>query len=708
MTGSMSATRLGGFAAALALSGAALSSFAQGQQSPAQHIAATIDVHKPSAPVSKYQYGMFIEHIGELIYRGLWAEMLDDRKFYYPVRAEGKDPKTKPSLHLFPGMTPRKWRPIGDDEAVAMDTHDAFVGEQSPKVALSGASARGLQQAGLALLQGKDYVGHLVVSGTPTARVKVALVWGEGAAGRQVIAIPVLGHAWRSVPLKFSAGADATDGRLEITGTGVGTFRVGAASLMPADNVQGWRADTTALLRSLHSGMWRLPGGNFLSDHDWHDAIGPRDTRQPTYDYAWDAMQTNDVGMDEFMTLCRLLNVEPYVTVNAGFGDAHSAAELVEYANAPVTSMWGAVRERNGHPAPYEIKYWNIGNEPYGSWQLGHTTLKYFVLKHNEFARAMRKVDPSIILLGSGAMPDQMKPEGVKENPTLDGIQPKFGTDQDWTGGLLANSWGYFDGLTEHWYDKAEQRPDAPSNDELLEFARQPSNQVRMKATEWEEYENRFPAMKAKGMSLWIDEYAYTGAPANLKSALAYSMVLQEMLRHTDFLRMSAFTMGTSTLDITPTASVLNSTGEVFKLYADHFGADAIPIEVSGSSPQPAARYPVGFDHPEVNAGSPTYPLDVVAALSPDRSKLLIAVVNATQTAQPLDILVSGAPVHGQGKLWQLMGANLDASNKVNAPAGVTIQQSQVAALGDGLTVPPISANVYEFSVAGAASGTRN
>jgi len=690
--------------ASVAMYGIWFSESAVAQDAPAQRVAATIAVNSESTPISKYEYGMFIEHIGELIYRSLWAEMLDDRKFYYPVRPEGKDPEAKPSLHLFPAMTPRKWRPVGGDDAVAMDTHDAFVGEQSVMVATTGAGPRGLQQAGLALGKGRRYVGHVVLSGSPTAKVAVTLAWGAGVSGQQVIALPALGKAWRSVPILFTAGADATDGRLEITGTGAGAFRVGAVSLMPGNNVEGWRADTTAQLRSLRSGIWRLPGGNFLSDHDWHDAIGPRDRRQPTYDYAWDAMQTNDVGMDEFMTLCRLLDVEPYVTVNAGFGDAHSAAELVEYANGPAASMWGAVRAKNGHPAPYNIKYWNIGNEPYGAWQLGHTTAKYFVLKHNEFARAMRRVDPAIILLASGAMPDQMKPEGVKENASLDNIQAKFGTDLDWTGSLLSNSWGYFDGLTEHWYDKAEPRPDVPASDELLEFARQPSNQVRMKADEWAEYQDRFPAMKDKGTFLWIDEYAYTGAPANLKSALAYSMVLQEMLRHTDFLRMSAFTMGVSTLDITPTASVLNSTGEVFRLYGDHFGAGEIPVAVTGSTPQPAARYPVGSDHPRVSAGSPTYPLDVIAALSPDHKKLTIAVVNATQTVQPLDVTVTGATVEGPGKLWQLSGANPDAANKVDALPGVTINESDSPDLSGGLSVPPISANVYEYGIERAAA----
>ena len=158
--------------------------------------------------------------------------------------------------------------------------------------------------------------------------------------------------------------------------------------------------------------MWRLPGGNFISGWNWYDSVGDIDKRPPMFDYAWNAMQTNDVGMDELMTLCKLIGVEPYITVNAGFGDAHSAAEEVEYMNGSVNTHMGGLRAKNGHPEPYHVKFWNIGNEPYGSWQLGHTYLKYYVLKHNEFAKAMRKVDPSITLLASGAMPDEMTVEG--------------------------------------------------------------------------------------------------------------------------------------------------------------------------------------------------------------------------------------------------------------------------------------------------------
>ena len=175
---------------------------------------------------------------------------------------------------------------------------------------------------------------------------------------------------------------------------------------MPADNTQGFRAEVIAALKQLRSGVYRFPGGNFVSAHEWRDAIGDPDKRPPIMDPVWNAVQPNDVGTDEFMTLCRLLDVEPYITVNAGFGDAWSAAQYVEYANGAATTPMGRLRAANGHPQPYGVKFWGIGNEMWGDWQFGVMPLEQFEIKHNLFAKAMRRVDPSIKLLASGAMPD--------------------------------------------------------------------------------------------------------------------------------------------------------------------------------------------------------------------------------------------------------------------------------------------------------------
>ena len=160
-------------------------------------------------------------------------------------------------------------------------------------------------------------------------------------------------------------------------------------------------------------------------------------------DSVWHTVQPNDVGTDEFMTLCRLLDVEAYITVNGGFGDEWSAAQLVEYVNGAATTPMGKWRAANGHPEPYHVKFWGVGNEPWGEWQLGFMPVAQWVLKHNMFAKAMRKVDPTIKLIAAGAMPDAMT--GSKQAKRLNGqIVPDYLSAGDWSGNLLAHCLGQY------------------------------------------------------------------------------------------------------------------------------------------------------------------------------------------------------------------------------------------------------------------------
>jgi alpha-N-arabinofuranosidase len=428
-------------------------------------------------------------------------------------------------------------------------------------------------------------------------------------------------------------------------------------------------------------------------------------------------MQPNDVGMDELMTFCKLINVEPYITVNAGLGDDHSAADLLEYANGSVQTRMGALRAKNGHSEPYHIKFWNVGNEPYGIWQVGFTPLRYWVIKHNLFVKAMRKVDPSITILASGAMPDEMTINGIAR-VTTGKLVAEFGTEGDWTGTVIEKCWGNFDAVTEHWYQRNGLRFDLDlkndlyqggthlpprygyvprENESLGEWTRHPSNRVRIKAEEWEEYKKRFPAIVDKKIFMSMDEWAYTGTPTNLKLALSYSLVMQEIFRHTDFLKMSAFTMGVSTIDYNATDSVFNTTGLMFKLYRDHFGT--LPVEVTGNSPQPTPKWPVGGDQPKVNAGSPTYPLDMVAALTADKKFLTIAVVNPTESAQQLELNLQGVQVGGQPKMWQMTGPNADAANVVGQKPQVQTTEKQLSEIPKSVSVDPISVNIYSFPI---------
>ncbi|MGB8479315.1 MAG: hypothetical protein WCE63_10795 [Acidobacteriaceae bacterium] len=153
-------------------------------------LAVAIDARQTAMPTSQYEFGMFIEHLGPLVYRSLWSEMLDDRKFYFPITAA--EPEAQGQRHQGgrPGMELRKWRPVGPGDAVTMDKDPPFVGEQSPRIALDGSAPRGIRQSGLAVVSGKQYVGHIWLKGTPGSTVKVALICGEGGGDRSTSGRP--------------------------------------------------------------------------------------------------------------------------------------------------------------------------------------------------------------------------------------------------------------------------------------------------------------------------------------------------------------------------------------------------------------------------------------------------------------------------------------------------------------------------------------
>jgi alpha-N-arabinofuranosidase len=456
-------------------------------------------------------------------------------------------------------------------------------------------------------------------------------------------------------------------------------------------------------LKQLHSGIYRFPGGNFLSAHEWRDAIGDRDRRRPVMDPVWNAVQPNDVGTDEFLTLCRLLDVEPYISVNAGFGDAWSAAQLVEYTNGAVTTPMGKLRAANGHPKPYGVKYWNIGNEAWGDWQFGAMSLRQFEFKHNMFAEAMRGVDPSIKLVASGAMPDTMT--GSKQSLRFGTkLIPEPLSPADWTGGLLLHCLDNLDMVSEHFYNYAATRfdlakgaqvpvdPDEP----LVDWMRRPANHIRLKYEEYQDYVTRIPALRTKPVSIALDEWAYSGGrPNSYKVAPAYAWVFHEMFRHSDLYQMACFTFATSLISSNGNEATLNPAGLVFKLYREHFGE--IPVEVSGSSPQPTPKYPPGGEEPKVNAGSDTYPVDVAAAWSADRKSLTVAVINPTTTQQEIDLSIEGATLGAGAKVWRMSPSDINATIIAGQKPGVEVQEQTLPAIPSVLTLAPWSVSIYEF-----------
>ena len=664
-------------------------------------VIATIDAAKTGPPISPYLYGQFIEHAGELIYRSLWSEMIDDRKFYYAVTPKPAD-DTKTAARggggfagRRRGVGPGRWNPVGPSESVVMDTDKPFVGDHTPLIKLAGDEPRGIRQTGLSFIQGATYNGRIQLAGNPTAKVAVKVVWGTNAdAVRQVVPLGDLNSDYKRILFAIKAEKSGS-AQFEIIGTGTGSFHVGAVSLMPADNLEGFRPDAIAVLKSLRSGVYRFPGGNFVSAHEWRYAIGQPDRRPPVYDPVWRALQPNDIGTDEFMTLCKLLEVEPYITVNAGTGDAWSAAEYVEYANGAASTPMGQQRAANGHPEPYHVKFWGVGNEMWGiTYQYGAMKLNQFEYKNNQFAKAMKKSDPSIKLIACGAMPDTMT--GSKESLSLGtNLVPPYLSPSDWTGGLLKNCFDNMDLISEHYYNygnthfslaEGKQVPNDP-NEPVTDWMRRPANHIRIKYEEYKEYEKLIPELITHPKPLNIDEWAYMGGRYPVYPS--YAWAFHEMFRHSDLFQMAGYTFATSLLARTGTNVSLNANGLVFKIYRDHFGS--IPIEVSGNTPQPKPADPPGGEQPLDNAGSDTFPVDVAAAWTEDHHELTVAVLNPTDIDQPLKLNITGAALSGKGTLWRLASSQSNGQDP-------GISNSPVDSIPVSVTLPRFSVNIYEFS----------
>jgi alpha-L-arabinofuranosidase len=171
----------------------------------------------------------------------------------------------------------------------------------------------------------------------------------------------------------------------------------------PLSDADGYRKDVMEAVKQLGVSILRWPGGNFASGYNWKDGIGPKDQRPVRIDLAWNDLESNRFGTDEFLKYCERIGTEPYVCINAGLGTIDDARHWVEYCNEPRHTYWADQRRKNGREEPYKVKYWALGNEIDGPWQMGNKSPEEYAKWALEAAKAMRQVDRNIKLVASGS-----------------------------------------------------------------------------------------------------------------------------------------------------------------------------------------------------------------------------------------------------------------------------------------------------------------
>jgi len=168
-------------------------------------------------------------------------------------------------------------------------------------------------------------------------------------------------------------------------------------------DANGFRKDVAALITEMGVPLIRYPGGNFVSGYHWLDGVGPKDQRPTVLEKAWNELDNNQFGTNEFMEWCRMVGTKPLMGFNLGTATPEDAAALVEYCNIDKGTKWSDLRRQHGYEQPWNVKDWCLGNEMDGPWQMGHMTAEEYGQKARDAANQIRRVDPTTKLIACGS-----------------------------------------------------------------------------------------------------------------------------------------------------------------------------------------------------------------------------------------------------------------------------------------------------------------
>ena len=426
----------------------------------------------------------------------------------------------------------------------------------------------------------------------------------------------------------------------------------------------GFRKDVLNAVAGLGVTMLRWPGGNFASGYNWIDGIGPRDQRPARRDDAWGALESNRFGTDEFLKYCERVRAEPYLCINAGLGSVDDARHWVEYCNEPGNTYWSQQRRKNGRQQPWGVKYWGLGNEIDGPWQLGHKNAEDYAKFALEAAKAMRRADESIVLIASGSS--------------------NFGPGSDWVGWnrtVLDRLKTEIDYISLHTYIGNRD-----NNFEKFLGVSARDIEDRIGVVQGQIRAARVGNANARPIYIAFDEWnvwyrtlvsgefniGRTGLEEkyNFEDALAMGMFLNAFFRHADVVKMANLAQLVNVIApiFTNKESLfLQTTYFPLQEYAKQGGNQALDTLVQSPQFKPDGGGAVGY-------------LDVSATYDPKTRRAFLNVLNRNEK-QDIAARISNAagPVTGSVDVWELNHTDLKAAHtfgndKVVRPATKTVQ----------------------------------
>jgi alpha-L-arabinofuranosidase len=630
-----------------------------------------IDAGRVEGRISPLLYGQFAEFMFENIKGGLHAELIRNRSFEEAPNAIGLS---------------RYWERYPDDRnddyglSFQWDKTTAYPNAKRSEGVINGHSLRiqlspgvivrhGVYQSRVPVRQGVEYLGYLWLK-TENFEGDVTVALEADVTGGDIYAkadLKNISGDWKKYEFTLRPTSSDPLARVAILFNGKGGLWIDQVSLMPGDAVDGVRADVFEKVKALRPAFIRWPGGNVAQDYRWPWGIGPRDQRATWINLSWkNEAEPSDFGTDEFMRFCRNIGAEPTITVNVeGRGaTVDEAAAWVEYCNGPATSKYGAMRARNGHPEPYGVRFWEIGNEIWGNWVRGHSDAETYARNYRRYVAAMRSIDPSIKFIAVGD------------------------NDMRWNRTVLRMVGKEIDYLAiHHYYSRREMEND------LLNLMARPLHYERF----YREVEQAVRKLAPnEQVNLSINEWGLDlpeSQQHSIISALYAARLMNVFERKGDLVTMSAVS---DLINGWPGGIIQASRHGVFEtpiylvnaLYARRTGTQRLAARVASPT----------FDSSREGKGVPH--LDAVVNRSADGKQIFIKAVN-TDLARPLslNIRIVGAAIAPQAEMEAIVANSLTATNGFGR-SEVAVRRSQIDAGTDFMIeLPKHSATVITLNV---------
>jgi alpha-L-arabinofuranosidase len=455
-------------------------------------------------------------------------------------------------------------------------------------------------------------------------------------------------------------------------------------------DANGFRKDVLDEIKKLGVPIIRYPGGNFVSGYNWLDGIGPKADRPAVLDKAWNSLNSNQFGTDEFLAWCRLAGTQPLLGLNLGTGTPEQAAALVEYCNIDRGTRWSDLRRKNGIAEPYKVEKWCLGNEMDGPWQIGHMSATEYGMKAQDAARQMRYVDPSLKLIACGSS------------------GPGMPTYLEWDREVLEQCYDYVDAISLHrYFSNAEETGNDTTKFLALNLSMERQIDEVAAVCDVVRGHKRSPKKLWLSFDEWNVWYrARTGdatnghrqnAPHlleevyNLEDALLVGGLINSLIRKADRVKLACLAQLVNVIApiMTNANGLLRQTIYYPYSWALEFARGAaLELLVESPTYEVSGMGPVGY-------------VDVAATANPETGKLAFFLLNRDLTkSHTVEIVWEGSTPHATDAIL-LTGSDLKASNTFEAPSRVAPQKAEKPTSSGARTtfeLPPRSYTVVQWT----------